>query len=579
MKTENTDIYQQEELQETLIELKRSREREKQLVDENKAILTAISSLSEAQNKQEIFEGLNSVLTKYIGFDDFIVLSRDDSSSKFETFLTTNTAFTNTTWLQGNVFNRALKGECILIFEPNNITEFQKLNPFLINHISSVLVTGIRTEVTQSVIMLVGSRKGQFSINDKETYRRFRPLIERALFDIEYKEKLQRIVDLRTAELAKAREEAERANRTKSEFLAMMSHEIRTPLNSILGMLDVLKTSEMASFEENKLYQMETSAELLLAIISDILDLSKIESGKFLLKEKWATISDSVTNILCQHKQDANLKGVDFEYQSNIEDIKEYWLDSVRLYQIIFNLVGNAVKFTNDGKVCVKMIATNNAVELEVTDSGIGISTDNIQNIFRAFHQVDNSTTRIYGGTGLGLAITKHLVDMMRGSITVTSELNVGSTFTVKIPVLSRDKKNELKEESPEKANSLNVLVVEDTTSNQMVITLLLKKLGHHTYIANDGHEAIAFLEQREVDVDIILMDISMPIMDGLTATKQLRNRGIKIPIVALTAHAMESDKKACINVGMNGFISKPVRQRDIQEALVIAQCNSVKST
>ncbi|MGR5233331.1 ATP-binding protein [Vibrio rotiferianus] len=579
MKTENTDIYQQEELQETLIELKRSREREKQLVDENKAILTAISSLSEAQNKQEIFEGLNSVLTKYIGFDDFIVLSRDDSSSKFETFLTTNTAFTNTTWLQGNVFNRALKGECILIFEPNNITEFQKLNPFLINHISSVLVTGIRTEVTQSVIMLVGSRKGQFSINDKETYRRFRPLIERALFDIEYKEKLQRIVDLRTAELAKAREEAERANRTKSEFLAMMSHEIRTPLNSILGMLDVLKTSEMASFEENKLYQMETSAELLLAIISDILDLSKIESGKFLFKEKWATIGDSVTNILCQHKQDANLKGVDFEYQSNIEDIKEYWLDSVRLYQIIFNLVGNAVKFTNDGKVCVKMIATNNAVELEVTDSGIGISTDNIQNIFRAFHQVDNSTTRIYGGTGLGLAITKHLVDMMRGTITVTSEPNVGSTFTVKIPVLSRDKKNEFKEESPEKANSLNVLVVEDTTSNQMVITLLLKKLGHHTYIANDGHEAIAFLEQREVDVDIILMDISMPIMDGLTATKQLRNRGIKIPIVALTAHAMESDKKACINVGMNGFISKPVRQRDIQEALVIAQCNSVKST
>jgi CheY-like chemotaxis protein/anti-sigma regulatory factor (Ser/Thr protein kinase) len=324
---------------------------------------------------------------------------------------------------------------------------------------------------------------------------------------------------------------------------------------------------------------METSAELLLAIISDILDLSKIESGKFLFKEKWTTIGDSVTNILCQHKQDANLKGVDFEYQSNIEDIKEYWLDSVRLYQIIFNLVGNAVKFTNDGKVCVKMIATNNAVELEVTDSGIGISTDNIQNIFRAFHQVDNSTTRIYGGTGLGLAITKHLVDMMRGTITVTSELNVGSTFTVKIPVLSRDKKNEFKEESPEKANSLNVLVVEDTTSNQMVITLLLKKLGHHTYIANDGHEAIAFLEQREVDVDIILMDISMPIMDGLTATKQLRNRGIKIPIVALTAHAMESDKKACINVGMNGFISKPVRQRDIQEALLIAQCNSVKST
>ncbi|MGR5212487.1 ATP-binding protein [Vibrio rotiferianus] len=579
MKTENTDIYQQEELQETLIELKRSKEREKQLVDENKAILTAISSLSEAQNKQEIFEGLNSVLTKYIGFDDFIVLSRDDSSSKFETFLTTNTAFTNTTWLQGNVFNRVLKGECILIFEPNNITEFQKLNPFLINHISSVLVTGIRTEVTQSVIMLVGSRKGQFSINDKETYRRFRPLIERALFDIEYKEKLQRIVDLRTAELAKAREEAERANRTKSEFLAMMSHEIRTPLNSILGMLDVLKTSEMASFEENKLYQMETSAELLLAIISDILDLSKIESGKFLFKEKWTTLGDSVTNILCQHKQDANLKGVDFECQSSIEDIKEYWLDSVRLYQIIFNLVGNAVKFTNEGKVCVKMIATNNAVELEVTDSGIGISTDNIQNIFRAFHQVDNSTTRIYGGTGLGLAITKHLVDMMRGTITVTSELNVGSTFTVKIPVLSRDKKNELKEESPEKANSLNVLVVEDTTSNQMVITLLLKKLGHHTYIANDGHEAIAFLEQREVDVDIILMDISMPIMDGLTATKQLRNLGINIPIVALTAHAMESDKKACINVGMNGFISKPVRQRDIQEALVIAQCNSVKST
>ncbi|TOP42817.1 histidine kinase dimerization/phospho-acceptor domain-containing protein, partial [Vibrio parahaemolyticus] len=171
-------------------------------------------------------------------------------------------------WLHGNTMDRALNGECILLFEPAKLLEFENLNSFVKTHVNSVILTGIRSEVTQSTILLIGAQKGHFSIENKETLRRFRPLIERAVIDIETKEKLQRIVEVRTTQLARAREEAELANQSKSEFLAMMSHEIRTPLNSVLGMLDILRQSTLSDEQFDALNQMECSAELLLAIIS-----------------------------------------------------------------------------------------------------------------------------------------------------------------------------------------------------------------------------------------------------------------------------------------------------------------------
>jgi len=569
MKNKYLEIYQQEALQEALVELKEARQREKLLADENKAILSAISAMSEARNRHEIFSGLNSVLKKYIDFDDFIVITRDCNQQNFKTLLSTNSVFDRTSWLPGNASERALNGECILLFEPMRLKEFEGLNSFIKSQVSSMLVTGIRSEVTQTIIILVGAQKGHFSIENKETLRRFRPLIERAVIDIETKEKLQRIVEVRTSQLAKAREEAERANQSKSEFLAMMSHEIRTPLNSVLGMLDILRQSTLTEEQSEVLNQMECSADLLLAIISDILDLSKIESGSFHLNEQWTNLGDAVTLIISQQKQVAKAKNLSFEFECNLDKNRQYWIDSTRLSQILFNLIGNASKFTDFGGIDISVIEQDSELVISVADTGIGIPKAKIGNLFTAFHQGDSSITRRFGGTGLGLAITKHLVEMMRGTISVKSEENVGSRFEIKIPMLTRNNQDRpVKIEPNHPSKAMNLLVVEDTESNQLVIKLILNKLGHNVFITSHGAEAIAFLEEQRQNIDIILMDVSMPIMDGITATRLIRQKGINIPIIALTAHALESDKTTCMKAGMDGFVSKPVRRQEIYEAI-----------
>ncbi|HCM1362843.1 TPA: response regulator [Vibrio parahaemolyticus] len=569
MKDKYLDTYQQEALQEALVELKQTKQREKLLADENKAILSAISAMSEAKNRNEIFSGLNSVLKKYISFEDFIVITRDDSRYPFKTLISTNSVFDKVEWLHGNTMDRALNGECILLFEPTKLLEFENLNSFVKTHVNSVILTGIRSEVTQSIILLIGAQKGHFSIENKETLRRFRPLIERAVIDIETKEKLQRIVEVRTTQLARAREEAELANQSKSEFLAMMSHEIRTPLNSVLGMLDILRQSTLSDEQFDALNQMECSAELLLAIISDILDLSKIESGSFQLNEQWIHLNDTVTFVISQQKQVAITKNLSFNFDCQISSDKQYWIDSTRLSQILFNLIGNAIKFTDSGSVSVSVAEENDEVVVSISDTGIGISRAKQAYLFTAFHQGDRSITRRFGGTGLGLAITKHLVEMMRGEISVKSRENEGSDFTIRIPVLTRyNQSRPVKIEHNRPNKALNLLIVEDTQSNQLVIKLILNKLGHNVHITSHGAEALTFLEENDNRIDMILMDVSMPVMDGITATRLIRKKGITIPIVALTAHALESDKDKCLDAGMDSFVSKPVRRQDIYEAI-----------
>ncbi|EMV9370167.1 ATP-binding protein [Vibrio sp. Vb2704] len=569
MKDKYLDIYQQEALQEALVELKQARQRERLLADENKAILSAISAMSEAKNRHEIFTGLNNVLKKYINFDDFIVLTRDGERYPFKTLISTNSVFDNVSWLHGNTYQRALNGECILLFEPDKLAEFVNLNSFIKSHVNSVVLTGIRSEVTQTVILLIGAQKGHFSIENKETLRRFRPLIERAVIDIETKEKLQRIVEVRTTQLAKAREEAELANRSKSEFLAMMSHEIRTPLNSVLGMLDILKQSTLSEEQIDALSQMECSAELLLAIISDILDLSKIESGRFQLNEQWINLRDTVTFVISQQKQIAKKKNLKFKLNCTVTNDKQFWIDSTRLSQILFNLIGNAIKFTDEGEVKVSVSEQDAELVISISDTGIGISKAKQEHLFTAFHQGDRSITRRFGGTGLGLAITKHLVEMMRGKIAVKSDEHAGSTFTISIPVLTRCNQNRpVRIETNQPTKAMELLVVEDTESNQFVIKLILNKLGHNVHIASHGAEALTFLEENEDLIDLILMDVSMPVMDGITATRLIRDKGLRTPIIALTAHALESDRDKCLDAGMDGFISKPVRRQDIFEAI-----------
>ncbi|MBY8285537.1 ATP-binding protein [Vibrio fluvialis] len=560
-----------EQLNEALVELERSKEREQRLAEENRVILAALSALSHADNKYQIFEELKKVLSRYIRFDDFIVISKEKESRTFSTYLASNLAFQGKDWFNGDKFQRVLDGECIILFEPSKLEEFRNLNHFLKDQINSALVTGIRAQTSDSVLLLLGTRKGQFSLETKSTLSRFRPLLERAINDIEHKEALQKLVDLKTRELKIAQQQAEQANQSKSQFLAMMSHELRTPLNAVLGLIDLLRDDSDA-YQQEMLEQMENSAELLLVIINDILDLSRIESGHFELQRHWISLSKKLQHALEYHSQVAQAKDIKFNVKASICEQFEYWVDSVRLTQILFNIIGNAIKFTHQGFVDVSLVTARDRLEIEVRDSGIGIDNERIEHLFSPFIQADTSITRNYGGTGLGLAITKHLVELMGGTIKVNSKLGEGSLFTISIPLESRstaavnENAGQLSDTKTYDAldNNKHILVVEDTKTNQMVIQLLLNRMGYNVTIANNGQHAIELIE-RNRSFDLIFMDISMPIMDGIQATRILRSQRLTTPIIALTAHSMNSDHQNCLAAGMNDIVLKPIRSKELQ--------------
>ncbi|MCB5358658.1 ATP-binding protein [Vibrio lentus] len=563
----------QEALQEARIELQKLKLRERKLAEENRVILSTISAISKAGNISEIFSSLEYVLKKYIKFDDFIVVSRVGNDGAFKTLLTNNKVFEQMNWNDCGKLSRVINGECAILFEPKSLGEFNSLHPIVLDQINSVLITGLDSGLTQSVIIFIHSNTKHFSIETKATLNRFRPLIERAVFDIENKEKLEATVRERTAELVNARKEAEEANKAKSEFLAMMSHELRTPLNAIIGLIDTLKSTELTQEQQSILLNMSTSSELLLAIISDVLDFSKIESGCFSLAPQWNNVRDTVTFVLSEQRKAADSKGLALTVTTDIPEDELHYIDQSRLAQILFNLIGNAIKFTERGQVHVSIKYQQSSFYITVEDSGIGISAQQLSSLFSPFVQADSTITRRFGGTGLGLAITKRLVELMRGRIFVNSELGQGSKFEVQLPVSTRvvcdktNRQNELQiQEEPRSRYS--VLVVEDNPTNQMVIKLILTRQGHEVFIASNGAEAIGFIEQGSDAIDIILMDVSMPVMDGLTTTKYMRDANIKTPIVALTAHTSVEDRFSCLDVGMNDFVTKPVRTKEITEAI-----------
>lgn len=563
----------QEALQEARIELQKLKLRERKLAEENRVILSTISAISKAGNISEIFSSLEFVLKKYIKFDDFIVVSRIGDNGTFKTLLTNNKVFEQIKWNDCGKLSRVINGECAILFEPKSLGEFNSLHPIVLDQINSVLITGIDSGLTQSVIIFIHSNTKHFSIETKATLNRFRPLIERAVFDIENKEKLEATVRERTIELVNARKEAEEANKAKSEFLAMMSHELRTPLNAIIGLIDTLKSTALTQDQQSILLNMSTSSELLLAIISDVLDFSKIESGCFSLAPQWNNVRDTVTFVLSEQRKAADSKGLALTVTTDIPEDELHYIDQSRLAQILFNLIGNAIKFTERGHVHVSIKYQQSSFYITVEDSGIGISAQQLSSLFSPFVQADSTITRRFGGTGLGLAITKRLVELMRGRIFVNSELGQGSKFEVQLPVSTRvvcDKtstQNALQVQE-EPRSRYSVLVVEDNPTNQMVIKLILTRQGHEVFIASNGEEAIGFIERDCNSIDIILMDVSMPVMDGLTTTKYMREANIQTPIVALTAHTSVEDRFSCLDVGMNDFVTKPVRTKEITEAI-----------
>ncbi len=384
-------------------------------------------------------------------------------------------------------------------------------------------------------------------------------------------------------EIIKARIEAENANKAKSLFLASMSHEIRTPMNSILGFTDLLRSATSLTPEQSEyVLTIGSSAETLLALLNDILDISKIESGGLILESSVINLPEIIKNIYSLFHKSASDKGIDFSFEID-PGIPEFLIgDKIKLGQIITNLVNNAIKFTPKGYVKIILelmydLEGYACVLFKIKDSGIGISADESSNLFKPFSQADSSTTRRFGGTGLGLSISKKITTAMDGEIFFLSRPDVGSSFIVIISFkkAGADIKNkELFEAgiSAETDNSdISILICEDNQVNIRLMEAYLGKWGFNYDKALNGSEALDLFFKKTYDV--ILMDVQMPVMDGYEAVKRIREsekaEGRHVPIIAMTANAMEGDREICLAAGMDEYISKPVRKHELLEKLM----------
>jgi PAS domain S-box-containing protein len=409
------------------------------------------------------------------------------------------------------------------------------------------------------------------------------------------------IEDITALNLAKevefmAKKDLEKTTRMKSEFLANMSHEIRTPMNGVLGMVQLLSDTQLDENQLDMLSTIRSSGDILLKVLNDILDLSKIESGKLDLEMKNFDFNKCVSEAICLSEFSAKLKNIDIKYTYSGENM--FFIgDVTRMQQVITNYLSNAVKFTEKGSITVDVQVSDSIegysnIVVKVIDTGIGISSEGLEKLFKSFSQTDTSTTRKYGGTGLGLSICSKLMEIMDGEVFVESTLGAGSTFGARLKLQNgsqaKDMNNHENNSQVINLNPVNIandfphkiLVVEDNKVNQKIVLMLLRNLGYSIDIVENGLEAINKIKEVDFDYSIVFMDMQMPIMGGVEATEHIvRTYGEDFTrIIAMTANAFSEDKQACFKAGMVDYISKPVQKAELIRVLTTpSQKNQIK--
>lgn len=383
-------------------------------------------------------------------------------------------------------------------------------------------------------------------------------------------------------DLVEARNRADMANAAKSEFLANMSHEIRTPMNAIIGLANILNADNTLP-EKNRtaVRTLKTSAQTLLELINDLLDIEKIETKSISFEKIAFCFDELVEEVFSLLQAKAEERKITMSYCNAECSHLQFLGDPLRIRQILINLVSNAIKFTSDGSITVRIerdgTDDNSLVRLSVADTGIGIASDKLDHIFEKFTQADSSTTRQYGGTGLGLAICKSLVEVMGGDIGVTSQLGRGSEFTVTLPLQttghSKTVRKAEKASLPVTKERPRLLLVEDYPANILVATMTLENMGYDVVSAPNGEEALQILQKEHDRFMAVLMDVQMPVMDGLETTQRLRqlsndNGWPRLPVIAMTAHVLQGDRERCLQAGMDHYIAKPFREEELGQLL-----------